>query len=80
MDYRQDDDQKFTADKSQLNKTASPKTAANASLHDDGMDSKALQFVGGDNDKSTQQIVTKERFWILFIFGCSTMINACGWI
>ena len=23
---------------------------------------------------------TPERFWILLIFGLSTMINACGWI
>lgn len=21
-----------------------------------------------------------ERFWVLFIFGCCTMMNACGWI
>ena len=23
---------------------------------------------------------TSERFWVLFLFGCSTCINACGWI
>jgi len=23
---------------------------------------------------------SKERFWVLFLFGCCTMINACGWI
>ena len=24
--------------------------------------------------------MTRERFWVLFLFGLSTMINACGWI
>ena len=23
---------------------------------------------------------SKERFWVLLLFGCCTMINACGWI
>ena len=23
---------------------------------------------------------TSERFWVLFLFGASTCINACGWI
>ena len=27
-----------------------------------------------------KMIVKKERFWVLLLFGLSTMINACGWI
>ena len=23
---------------------------------------------------------SRERFWVLLLFGCCTMINACGWI
>ena len=32
------------------------------------------------SDASTIVEKTSERFWVLFLFGCSTCINACGWI
>ena len=31
----------------------------------------------GNQDKVKH---TKARFWMLFLFGCCTMLNACGWI
>ena len=45
-----------------------------------------LNITTGDEDQDGLQShpdnikLSKERFWVLFLFGASTMINACGWI
>ena len=48
--------------------------SASSSLLDVRNASLSLGSKRGDVETSA------ERYWVLFLFGCCTMMNACGWI
>ena len=49
-------------------------------LEIDHLKLQALNDSIASTDSTTKVENTKERFWVLFLFGCSTCVNACGWI
>ena len=47
---------------------------------EDDLKHQALNDSLASNDSFRGVERTWERFWVLFLFGCSTCVNACGWI
>jgi len=52
----------------------------NSDYADSREDSVESEFNCSTNVEREHIEVKRERFWVLFLFSCSTMINACGWI
>ena len=42
--------------------------------------SAAGVLIDREAKKAQEEKKTPARFWMLFLFGCCTLVNACGWI
>ena len=42
--------------------------------------SAAGVLIDREANKAQEEKKTPARFWMLFLFGCCTLVNACGWI
>ena len=57
-----------------------PTAASHEFFKDDASDHSRHSSLSNRPSALNNVEKTPERFWILLIFGLSTMINACGWI
>lgn len=81
-DYRQSV-KKHTLNPSHANSVATAPYSHSQSIS--GQQQKEDQSAAGvlidrEAKKAQEEKKTPARFWMLFLFGCCTLVNACGWI